>query len=51
MTFKVRTAIPAASLLHQVWPTTLLIVGLGATVAWTALLGYGLVALIEKAIY
>ncbi len=51
MTFRVSTAIPTSfSLFHRVWPMALLIVGLGATVAWTALLGYGLVALIEKAI-
>ncbi len=46
MAFRISTA---SSLFHRVWPTALLIVGFGATVAWTALLGYGLVELIEKA--
>jgi hypothetical protein len=33
-----------------VWPSAFLILALGVTVAWTALLGYGFVALVEMAL-
>jgi hypothetical protein len=39
-----------SSLFQSVWPATLLVLGLGATVAWTSLLGYGLVKLAEMAL-
>jgi hypothetical protein len=35
---------------RPVWPLALLIVGLGATAAWTGLLGYGVIALVEMAL-
>jgi hypothetical protein len=50
MTLKALTAIPATSLFNHVWPLALIIFGLGVTVVWAVFLGYGLVALIEKAI-
>ena len=34
------------SLFHRVWPVAYLAVGLMTTVAWTALLGYGLFRLV-----
>lgn len=33
--------------LHQVWPPTILVIGLVATVGWISLLGYGLFELGE----
>ena len=46
-------ALPAVydpSLFRPVWPLVFVILGLGLTVAWTALLGYGLVLLVEMAL-
>lgn len=34
------------SYLHRIWPVTGLALGLTATVAWIALLGYGLIKLL-----
>jgi len=38
------------ALFHRVWPTALIILGLGVSVAWTALLGYGAVTLVRMAL-
>jgi hypothetical protein len=38
---------PPSSRFWRVWPQAILILGLMATAAWTVLLGYGLVELIE----
>jgi hypothetical protein len=38
------------ALFHRVWPVALVIVGLSITVIWTALLGFGLVELVEIAL-
>ena len=35
---------------HKIWPTAVVVVGLGLTVAWTIVLGYGLVKMIAAAI-
>ena len=37
-------------ILHRIWPTAVVVFGLGLTVAWTILLGYGLVKIIHAAI-
>ena len=34
----------------KVWPTAVVVVGLGLTVAWAIVLGYGLVKIVEAAI-
>jgi hypothetical protein len=54
---QIQTAIvPAAlapaddTLVHPIWPPAVIIFGLGLSVAWAALLVYGLVKLIELAI-
>ena len=36
--------------IHKIWPTAVVAAGLGLTVAWTILLGYGLVKIIHAAI-
>jgi hypothetical protein len=33
----------SATLFHRIWPPAILVVGIVLTLAWTALLGYGLV--------
>ncbi len=35
---------------HPIWPKVVIAFGLGLTVAWVILLGYGLVKLVELAI-
>ena len=42
--------ITSSTLIQRAWPSAFLILGLGITVAWTALLGYGFVALVEMAL-
>lgn len=42
--------IKVPSLLHRVWPMAVIVVGLGATVAWGVFLGYGIVELIAMAL-
>jgi hypothetical protein len=42
--------ITTSTLIERAWPSALLILGLGITVACTALLGYGFVALVEMAL-
>jgi hypothetical protein len=37
------------ALFHRIWPPAMIAFGLGLTVAWVALLGYGLVSIIELA--
>jgi hypothetical protein len=38
------TQVPSsATLFHRIWPPAVLVIGLVLTLAWTALLGYGLV--------
>jgi hypothetical protein len=39
-----------STLIQRAWPSVLLILGLGISLAWTALLGYGFVALVEMAL-
>jgi hypothetical protein len=39
-----------SSLFQRVWPPALLVLGAAASVAWTALLGYGLVTLVRLAL-
>jgi hypothetical protein len=39
-----------SSLFQSVWPPALLVLGTVASVAWTALLGYGLVTLVRLAL-
>jgi hypothetical protein len=34
---------------YQIWPSAVVVIGLGLTVAWVSLLGYGLVGLIGLA--
>jgi hypothetical protein len=43
-------ALSPSLLFQRVWPPALLILGLGGTVAWIALLGYGFVALVQMAL-
>jgi hypothetical protein len=38
------------TLLHHIWPHALIAFGLGLTVAWTCVLAYGLVTLLELSI-
>jgi hypothetical protein len=40
---------PPISLFHRTWPVAGLAIGLVVTVAWTALLGYGLFKLLQPA--
>jgi hypothetical protein len=42
--------ISPSSLFQRVWPSALLILALVVTLAWTALLGYGFVALVRMAL-
>jgi hypothetical protein len=37
----------AGPLFQRIWPQAMIALGLGLTVAWTGLLGYGLAKLIE----
>ena len=40
----VAASVPSsARLFHHIWAPAVLLIGLGLTLAWTALLGYGLV--------
>jgi hypothetical protein len=43
-------SINPSSLFQRVWRPAILILGSAATVAWIALLGYGIVALMLKAL-
>jgi hypothetical protein len=38
-----------SALIDRIWPAAIIIFGLGLTVAWAALLGYGLVSIINLA--
>ena len=38
-----------ASYFHQMWPPAVVAFGLGLTVAWASLLGYGLIELVGRA--
>jgi hypothetical protein len=38
------------SLFQRVWPAAFLVLGLGVTVVWTTILGYGFVRLVEMAL-
>jgi hypothetical protein len=38
------------SFFHRVWPPAVIIIGIAVTMAWTALLGYGLVRIIWSAV-
>ena len=40
----------SSHLVRDVWPSVVLIAGTALTCAWIALLGYGLVTLIERAL-
>jgi hypothetical protein len=42
----VADAITRPTLFQRIWPSAFLILGLGITVAWTAVFGYGFVALV-----
>ena len=42
----VADAITRPTQFQRIWPSALLILGLGITVAWTVVLGYGFVALV-----
>jgi hypothetical protein len=45
------TQVPSsATLFHRIWPPTVLVIGLVLTLAWTALLGYGLVNAVALAL-
>ena len=43
---------PAGSrkVIDKIWPTAVVVIGLGLTVAWTIVLAYGLVKIIRAAI-
>lgn len=40
-------AAPVKPLIHRIWPTAIVGVGLGITVAWTFILAYGFIRLVE----
>ena len=40
---------PSASLLHRIWPITIIAIGFVLSVGWTGLLGYGLFELASRA--
>lgn len=46
---RVTKPISSSSLFQRVWPAALISLELVITVAWTTLLGYGLVELVERA--
>ena len=46
---KTAPAVPK-KVIHKIWPTVVVAVGLGLTVAWTIVLAYGLVKIVEAAI-
>ena len=50
MTHEALPAVSDPSIFRPVWPLVFVILGLGLTAAWTALLGYGLVQLVEMAL-
>lgn len=39
-----------AAIFHRVWPSMFIILSLGVTVFWAALLGYGFIVLIGKVV-
>jgi hypothetical protein len=39
------------SLIHRVWPGAMIALGLSLTAAWTGLLAYGFITLLEIAIF
>ena len=50
MTAKVAAPSGSMKVIHKIWPTAVVVVGLGLTVAWTIVLVYGLVKIISAAI-
>jgi hypothetical protein len=50
MTLEALPAVSNPALLRHAWPLVFVLLGLGLTVAWTVLLGYGFVRLIEMAL-
>ena len=50
MTLEALPAVSGSSLFRHAGPLVFLILGLGLTVAWVVLLGYGFVQLVEMAL-
>jgi hypothetical protein len=48
--FPASDPIRSYTLIQRAWASALVILGVGVTVAWTVLLGYGFVALVEMAL-
>jgi hypothetical protein len=48
---RIPRVIPArSSLFQRIWPAAVLVLGAAASLAWTALLGYGLITLVRLAL-
>ena len=43
-------AVRSESFVHRIWPTAVVAIGLGLTVIWIAVLGFGLIKIVQQAI-
>jgi hypothetical protein len=43
-------AVRSESFVHRIWPTAVVVIGLGLTVVWIGVLGFGLIKIIQTAI-